>query len=572
MQRFDHQSGSHVRPAPRTAGVLAALALILATDGCAKHDAVLARVGSRVITREDFDAAAISNAAQYADVPERAKQRLLDDMIKRELLLVVADRRGLSTNTLTGNYRRNIEEQVLAGALMTQVAPRSVPVNEAEIEEFYDWSQISAHLQVMYSPDRALIDAAMSKLRAGESFATVADQVNPAGLLPPGGDLGNVTVGTMVDPLDDFARTAPVGQLIGPVSGAGEGWFIARVLTRRRVPAPASLDIMRGQLVNAIRQRKLRLIAARAYLSLRDQYQIAITPDGPQALFSYLNASLMTPNGGAPQPAKVGAVLARYLDAGGRPLTYTLGDAIADMRRTDRERPDASGTPALRLWIGQQVVQRVVLLEAKRRGLDQDPLVAKRINASVENGLLETVYGDEVAAAVTVTPDDVKQVYAAQAQQYPQLTGAHIQAITLADSAAAAELTRHGSHTTSLLEAARMMGVADRVVDQQVKFPNPDPAWQSLAPDVLMMANGEWAGPIPVKGGWRVFEVVEKETRPQDFEQLSESARQSLTQLATEMKRDQRLTFVTDSLRRVTRPFEVNQAALAAIPWPPAGN
>jgi hypothetical protein len=224
----------------------------------------------------------------------------------------------------------------------------------------------------------------------------------------------------------------------------------------------------------------------------------------------------------------------------------------------------------LRLWIGQQVVQRVLLLEARRRGLDRDPQIVRRIDANVENGVLETVYGDEVAHAVSVTPDDVKRAYEAQGSQYPHLDAAHLQSVTLADSAAALELTRHGGHAPSLLEAAKMLGLGDHVIDERVAFPAHDPVWQALQPQLLMMSNGEWAGPMRVPGGWRVFEVLEKETHAQSFEQLSEAERRSVQEMALEMKRDQRLTFVTDSLRAATHPFEVHADELARIPWPPA--
>ena len=277
------------------------------------------------------------------------------------------------------------------------------------------------------------------------------------------------------------------------------------------------------------------------------------------------------PNGAAPPPADNTTVLARYTDATGRPHVYVLLDAVDDAQRPDREHPDASGTPALRLWIGQQVVQRVLVMEAKRRGLDRDPQVARRIDANVENGLLQTVYTDVVSQAVSVTPDDVERTYQAQASQFPQLQAAHLQSITLADSAAALELMRHGGHASSLLEAASMAGTADRVIDERVTFPSRNPAWQSVAPQILMMSRGEWAGPARVPGGWRVFEVLETQTRAQDFNQLSEAERRGVEQLALEMKRDQRLSFVTDSLKHVTHPFEVHPSELARIPWPPSG-
>ncbi|MGH7740787.1 MAG: peptidylprolyl isomerase, partial [Candidatus Eiseniibacteriota bacterium] len=570
MTRFDlHPEPIAAPPARRIAAALAALVLCLAAFGCTS-EAPLARVGRRVVTRADFDAAAANNWAQYQDVPERAKQRLLDDLVKRELLLLVADQRGLTANERTQAYRLGVEDQVLSTAVTQQLTPRSVPVTEAEIEEFYGWIQISAHLEVMYSPDRALIDAALARVRAGQSFGELAQQVNPSGLLPPNGDLGEVTVGTMVDPLDEFARSAPLGELVGPVTGGGEGWFVARVLSRRQVPPPAPLEVMRGQLANMLRQRKLRALAARIYLGLRDQYQIEIGPSGPGALYSYLNARILTPEGGAPPAMDPAAPLARYADSAGRPLTYTLGDAALDLQRSDRERPDATGTPALRLWIGQSVVQRVLVLEARRRGLDRDPQIARRISAGVENGVLETVYTDEVSQAVTVSPDDVERAYQMQAAQFPLLDAARIQVITLPDSSAAAELTRHGSHAPSLIEAARMMGLADRASELRVTFPSRDPAWQALEPQLMMMTRGEWAGPTRVEGGWRVFEVLEKETHPRALDQLKDSERQSIQQLALEIKRDQRLTAVTDSLKRATHPFEIRDQALAHIPWPPA--
>ena len=555
--------------------VAAALVSTLAASGCANHDTVLANVGTRVITRAEFEAAAATNASQYQDTPERAKRRLLADMIKRDLLLLVADQRGLTHNPMTQTYRRTIEEQVLSAAVTDQITPRNVPVTDAEIEEFYAWSQISAHLQVMYSPDRAMIDAALDRLRAGHPFEEVAQQVTPAGLLPPGGDLGEVTVGTLVDPLDEFARTAPVGRLVGPVTGTGEGWFVARVISRHAVPAPAPLQVMRGQLANMLRQRKLRMIAARGYLTLRDQYRIVLEPGGPEALYSYANGGQPAPDGTTPPPPDPATVLARYSDATGREITYTLGEAAVDLRRTDRDRPDVSGTPTLRLWIGQSVVQRVLLLEAHRRGLDRDPQTVKRVDSAVENGVLETVYNDEVSQAVSATPEDVQHAYEMQSSQFPKLNAAEVQSITLADSAAAVELTRHGGHAPSLMDAAKMLGLEAHVTQERVTFPNGDPTWQALQSEVLMMSRGEWAGPMHVPGGWRVFEVLEKETETTPFDQLSASERQALQQFAVEMKREQRLTAVTDSLGRVTRPFEVHDGALNAIPWPgapPPGN
>ncbi|MBI1798207.1 MAG: peptidyl-prolyl cis-trans isomerase [Candidatus Eisenbacteria bacterium] len=545
---------------------------IASLSGCSPQSAVIARVGPRVITVEDFEAAARVNWSQYPGNPEQAKHMLLDDLLRRDLLLEIADSRGLERDSSVVRLKRTAEQQVLLAAIGQQLAPRSIPVSDAEVATFYDWSGTRAHLLLVYCNSRVAAEAVAFQLRAGRRFADVANQFTPAGLLPPGGDLGEIASGALVDPLDAFIREAPIGVIQGPVEAPGEGWFVARVLSRRRVPQKATFEVQRPILADMLRQRKQRLASTRAFQALRDQYRIAVERGAPQELFALFNTP--QPEGhdryAVPAPDR-SHVMARYIDASGAPRLYTLGEALDDLRLPDNERPAPSMTPAIEEWLQQQVMRRVALLEARRRGIGLDPTVSRTIEERANNAMLEIAYQLAVASGVDAGDADVRAAFERHAIQYQRLLAVRIQRVAFDDSAGSDRLLRHGGHSGTLRDAAKMAGMEDKVVEERVSFPNPDPLWKAMEPNLQSMSIGEWAGPVKTAQGWNVLQVIDKEMLPLTFEALSPAIQQGLRQEAIGMIRDRRLAAVTDSLKRITRPFEVHPEVLKRVPWPPIG-
>ena len=555
---------------------LASAALLLALiagAGCAPRPAVLARVGSHVITVEDFNSAARANWTQYTGLPDQARHQLLDDLVRRALLLSLADARGLERDPAVAVYRRHIEEQVLTQVLSQQLMPRSIPVSDAEVAAFYDWSRIKAHLHLIYCQNRVAAEAAVAQLRAGRPFEQVANQFTPRGLVPPGGDLGEVAGGSLVDPLDSVVREAPIGRIVGPLEAPGEGWFVLRVTRRRIVPPDAPLEVQRPLFSDLLRQRKQRLISVRAFENLRDQYHVATEPGGAQAMFRQLNHPAAAESGaaGSPSAAERAAVVARYVDAQGRSHVYTLGEALDDIHTPDRERPAPTELPAIEAWLQQQVIRRVVVLEARRRGLDRDPTVARTIEEKVNNSLLESIYAEAVESVASTGEAGVRSLYERHASQYQRLDAARLAHVTLADSAAAIALLQHGAHSGTLREAMKMAGFTAPVIEERVTFPSVNPLWGPLQAGLQSLSQGEWAGPMKVRDGWMILQLVEKEQSAQPFEQLSPAIVQGLQQEALSLEREQRLAALTDSLRAVVRPFMIEEKVLKRLPWPPAG-
>src|SRR5437867_5058239 len=224
------------RPAALACLGLTAQGLLIAAllAGCSPQSQVLARVGSETITVGDFTAIAQRVRTLYTGPADSAKKHLLDELVKRSLLLQAARQQPSLHDSLIREYRQNMESQILSSELIQRLVPRSVPVSDAELRELYVRRDQESHMQVICTLDRTLANAALAELRRGADFKVVAGRFNITGLVPPNGDLGFMAAGTLPSPLDEYLREAPLGKVLGPVHPMEEAWFIARVIERRR--------------------------------------------------------------------------------------------------------------------------------------------------------------------------------------------------------------------------------------------------------------------------------------------------------------------------------------------------
>jgi len=338
-------------------------------------------------------------------MPDSAKRMVLDELIARDLMLEEATQRGLASQVDVNRIRNNAEEQTLLGALIGQVAPNDVPVSAGEIEQYYDWHKTEHRMQVIYAPSQAMAEQVQGRLAAGQSFDAVARQFNVGGIAPPDGNLGWVPGGALPGPLDTRTREARIGQVIGPVNVGTESWFFVRVLERRQAPQLPPLAAVREPLEQQVRERKHRATIQHVVTSLGAEYDLSVEPGGPQALFA--RASLPIGDTTATElAAQQRIVLARWNGPHG-PETYKLADALAEMQG-GADRPNFSSVAAIASWIQSQAVRRLVLIEARRRHLQEEPDNARRIKDQVEGALLQAMYSSEVGSHAAVSEEEMR--------------------------------------------------------------------------------------------------------------------------------------------------------------------
>jgi peptidyl-prolyl cis-trans isomerase C len=555
-----------VKRIPWTAPFLLALAAALA--GCSPGGTELARVGGSVITRDDFEAAARTNGRIYLALGDSARSVLLDDLVKRLLLVEAAKRQGLYRDSLFLEYAKNIREQVLRGALVKELAG-DVQVSVGEARAFYDRQGIEGRCRVVFVPTRELAEAAKRELDRGTDFATVADHFNSGGQLPPGGDVGWVKGGSLVRSLDEALVSGPVGKVVGPVEQPTVGWFLMKVEGRRQAKQEP-FESMREQITSALTQRKRTAALQKRAAWMLQSEQVTLTPGATQMLSSRLREAgdqmRSDPTVRRPRIVLTGPeqafVLARWQRG-----TLTLGEAAAAIDH-GADPPNAMMLPMVEHWIQDQVLQRILIQEAETRRLADEPANARTIRERENQYLLESFYTKEVSEQVTVSDQELRSLRQAQAAHgEPRLENADLVLAMVPDSAGALRVVDHGAHGGTLQHAVAMAGVQAQPGPFSIQFPNEQPLWRTLEPRINAMRPGEISGPFHTPMGWLVIQLLTATRTSDTYENLPPALVENLRNTLLERKREVRFQAVSDSLRRVI-PWTVNRAALAKTPWP----
>ncbi len=533
--------------------------------GCASDSNVVARIGPREITKSDFLEVAKVNAAQYPADPESAKAMLLEDIVRRELLVQGALGSEQQNDSLFLAFRRETERRALRERLYQSFVSGPIPVSEAEVEQFYRWRDTEGKVRVIFTLVRPQAEDALREIQGGMSFAAAADRFNIPGVVPAGGDLGFMAPGSLVAPLDDHLRTAPIGQVVGPLESKGQG-FCLMVVEERRKREQEPLEAERTQLTEMLRQRKQRMVMLRYLERLTMVCELQVLPGAPQLLAGKLRAdTLLSQIGDIPvavPEAERGQVLAQF-----RGGAYTLGTAVEEFNDNPVGRPNLNMHSMVEKWIEGHALSHASVVEAMRRRLHEDPHLQRTLRERLNNRLMDVFYQKAVVQPVMVTSDEVRMLHRARADRFVRLDQARLVSVQVGDSSLAQQLVALRGQAPSLREAVSIVSPGTRVRDQKVAFPSPDPLWSSLESKLVAMAEGDYAGPYALGQVWLVFQLLSKTQGPQSFEQLPPMIIQQMQTEALEVKREARLAVVSDSLRRAI-PVVTYPERLRGLVWP----
>jgi parvulin-like peptidyl-prolyl isomerase len=277
----------------KTAIILALAASATALSAAQLLEAIVIRVGDRIITRTQYakrlhDAyAEIEQTAPPADVASRKaelQKNMANELIAELLIKDRADRLnitisseeikdavgrlmqqyGMKTNEefedslrKSGMSRADMEARLRETLLMNKVFGRELrgreELTDRELRERYDREKEHfrlperAHLReiVILRPDNAAqVDAARARANEiaqrakTEDFAKMATTLSESGTKAKGGDLGDVARGELLPDLDKAVFNSPAGTIVGPLESKS-AWHILKVETRLPSEVPA---------------------------------------------------------------------------------------------------------------------------------------------------------------------------------------------------------------------------------------------------------------------------------------------------------------------------------------------
>ena len=540
-----------------------AIALALSLVGCSPSSSkVVFSVGSQKLTEAEFDQFAQGAQGQYPGAPEAAKAALLNDLISARMMLELAHRLGQDTTAALANLLREEEDRALIQRMVANDASPGQRVSEAEAMAFFAARNTEAHAHLIFCTTPAAAQGAIARLHRGESFVSVAEQMNLAGLLPPDGDMGMVAPGSLPSPLDEAVRTLPVNMVGGPYE-TNEGFFVMRI-SERRPREQGTYEANRDGMFDLARQRKQRAAFQRMYASLKQAYRYTANDEGVAMLFRLtMPADPITPS-----PEQLKLPLATW-DDGQRTVTYTLQDAYNDLHDANVQRPPSGSQPAVGIWVEKQVMTDVIVFEARRRHYHEDPEVASRIQNRREQILLDGVRQWALQGVPTPSAEQVDAIWQQMRERFTQVVAVRLAVVTVPDSASALKLQEAMHSDASLAQAAQ--AVDPSLAVQQITVTNPaaDPEWGSQAGMFQQMAVGAMAGPEPAANGWRAVQLLDKQVLTPTFQQLPAEMQQNFVTAASEAASEQRFMFLSDSLGKAYQPY-VNQDLVRRLRWPGA--
>ncbi len=400
------------------AGLLAAIA---ASHG--EEDPVLAKIGaSRTITRSEFEAQ-FKRLPVAADAdPDSIRKALLESLIQKELLVLEAKERGYFDarvdSTAEAYGATLLRDQVREGEGQIDTT-----VTDVEIEAALARAKDEIRMRHIIHWSRAAVDSARHRLDAGEPFAAVAKDVSLDNqTAPDGGLLWWLTDRQLITEFRQALYPLTIGKVVGPFPST-YGWHLAVVDSLRPLPADQSVDRESARTdILATRQGDRRNAVLAGYRTEHgyqpDEAAITATAIEAEAAFrAALEDSVrsMAPIRGMWTPREPERVLATYSE--GRVSVADYRDHIAaGNRQSLNRRVNQFG---IRADVRDVFYQRMRLVEARERGLDQDPDWKRRVALKREELAVDRLYG-ELTQDIRFTDAEMRAYYDQHAEEFHQ--------------------------------------------------------------------------------------------------------------------------------------------------------
>lgn len=215
----------------KTVVVFVAIFIALAALGCkavnqpqaVKGGKVVAEVGKEKITLEEIDGMIKELPQQYQATVASRKEMFLENVINQKLLYAEALNQNLDKDA---NVKKQIEEatkQIIIEGLLRREIEQKVQVPDEDVRSYYDANKEQIKEPEKFRARHILVDTEkeakdiLTRLKAGEDFATLAKEKSKDPGKEKGGDLGFFSKGQLIPEFEQATLALEVGQISGVV-------------------------------------------------------------------------------------------------------------------------------------------------------------------------------------------------------------------------------------------------------------------------------------------------------------------------------------------------------------------
>ena len=258
--------------------IISALLLISATSYAQKAADVVAQVGKKSITVEDFNKKYNEVKSQTVNPPTKAD--FLEDLIRYEVGLQEAEKRGLQKDPIV---LERLDQEMYKALLEKELGPRiqKIQVSDKEMQTWYAKNPElrTSHILIEYKAGATPAQIAEAKKRAGEIYDEVKKSKRPFEELvklysddalskQAGGDIGWQSRVTLVPSYYDAASDMKVGEVRGLIESQF-GFHVIKLTGRRSFE-----NANKRQLRAAVYDEKRKQIFNEYFDKLKKSYTI----------------------------------------------------------------------------------------------------------------------------------------------------------------------------------------------------------------------------------------------------------------------------------------------------------
>jgi peptidyl-prolyl cis-trans isomerase C len=249
-------------------------------------DTVVADIGPRSVTRADVAAAIRAMPAFLASRPAlEVYQDGVGMAMQQTILAVRALAAGLDKQPSVAYRLRNAAEDVLADTYLRGTLAANI--TDDVLRRAYDRlvagkpgpDEVDA--RIIVTGTAAAGEIALSRIRAGAAFNTVAQTDSLDGSAANGGDLGYVKADMLSPELAAVLFSMPVGATTPHPVQSGDHWFVLKVEGRRVAPTP-TFDEARPMLTHDLAMVEVARIKQKMVADAKVVYRDALAEPAPQ--------------------------------------------------------------------------------------------------------------------------------------------------------------------------------------------------------------------------------------------------------------------------------------------------
>jgi len=252
------------------------------------QDKILASVGNKFITLNDFKDKLFKLPAYYQGMAEKNKKNLFDDMIVESLFLEDALRKGVDKDKEVQEILREARKKVIIAKFVKTEVDDKIKISEDRMKKYYEEHKDEFKKPAMWRASHILVTneanakEILAALSSGKDFRELAKEKSIDATALRGGDVGYFRKGQVVPEFENACFELKPGQ-VSPIIRTQFGYHIIK-LTDNKPEARQSYEEAKSSIENEIKVKERSELFDRLVLDLKNKYRVRVEDDAVKAI------------------------------------------------------------------------------------------------------------------------------------------------------------------------------------------------------------------------------------------------------------------------------------------------